>query len=83
MIRKYEPPLNLIKKYASEVIIDKHRLLYNYREDVYKDFMRLNPDCHVTSNYFTRHINKIFDTRVKLVYDGQKLTYIFVDKEVF
>lgn len=83
MIRKYEDVLNLINKYASEVIIDKTRLLNNYREDVYNDFIRLNPDCHISSHYFTRHINEIFDTKVKLVYDHGKTVYIFVDKEVF
>ena len=81
MIRKYEASTNLdlINKYASEVIITKRRLINNYREDVYNDFMRLNPDCEVTSHYFTRHINEFFGTKVKLVSDKGKLVYVFVD----
>lgn len=83
MIRKYKNPEKLVKKYASDIIIDKSRLINNYREDVYNDFMRLNPGCGITSHYFTRHINKIFNTRIELVYDNKNLAYVFKDKGVF
>ena len=81
MIRKYEPINPLIKEYAESVIGDKSRLRYNYREDVYNDFLEHNPGCNITSHYFTRHINLIFNTTIKLVSIGGKQVYIFVDNK--
>lgn len=81
MIRRYEPKLELVKEYAENVIIDRHRLIYNYREDVYNDFKKMYPDCNVSSHYFTRHINKIFHTKVQLVSENGNMVYIFVDAD--
>lgn len=79
MIRQYEPKLQLVYEYAKNVIIDRHRLIYNYREDVYNDFKKMYPDCDVSSHYFTRHINKIFNTKVELISEHGRMVYIFVD----
>ena len=81
MIRKYQSNESLIENYVENYIIDKSRIYHEYREDVYKDFIKNNPDCNISSHYFTRHINRICGTTLKLVCENGRLVYIFVKKE--
>lgn len=81
MIRKYKSDKKVIERYVRDCIGDVTKIYNEYREDVYKDFLRENPDCDISSHYFTRHINKICNTKIKLVCEKGNMVYIFVDKE--
>lgn len=53
------------------------------REEVYNEFLKYTGKTteDISSNFFTRHLNLIYNTSVKLISYQCKMSYIFIKKE--